>query len=132
MLIDYGKDYEIVKLALRSRIELEYEDEISKDDVIVKLTEEAINKTCGEIYNVIPRRDFKGLMSDLSDLCFEPVSVEESFEFESYPDLYRTLLLLAKSRDELNSSFEILLESIRRCTGLIERVGFGEYVYSRS
>jgi len=130
MLIDYGKNYEIVKLALRSRMELEYEDEISKDEVIVKLTEEAINRTCSEIYNTIPRDEFKGLMKDLAELCFEPIDVERVEGLEDYEHLYRTLLLIAKSRDELNSALEILLESIKRCTGLIEKVGFGRYVYA--
>jgi magnesium chelatase subunit I len=129
-LIDYGKNYEIVKLALRSRMELEYEDEISKDEVIVKLTEEAINRTCSEIYNMIPRDEFKGLMKDLAELCFEPIDVERVEGLEDYEHLYRTLLLFAKSRDELNSALEILLEAIKRCTGLIEKVGFGRYVYA--
>ncbi len=130
MLLDYGENYEIVKLALRSRIEVEYEDEISKDDVIVKLTEEAINRTCSEIYNRIPRDEFKGLMNDLAEFCFEPVEVERVDGFEDFEYLYRTLLLIAKDRAEMRSAFEILLESIKRCTGLIEKVGFGRYVYA--
>ncbi len=130
MLIDYGENYEVVKLALRSRIEVEYEDEISKDDVIVKLTEEAINRTCSEIYNRIPREDFKGLMNDLAEFCFEPVEVERVDGFKDFEYIYRTLLLIAKDRAEIRSAFEILLESIKRCTGLIEKVGFGRYVYA--
>jgi len=130
MLIDYGMNYEIVKLGLRSRIELDYEDEITKDDVIVKLTEEAINRTCAEIYNSIPKDLFKGLMKDLADLCAEPISVEEKIEFKDYENLYKVLTLITKTPAEFNSAFEILLESIRRCTGLIDRVGWGKYVYS--
>lgn len=130
MLIDYGKNYEIVKLALRSRMEIEYDDEISKDEVIKKLTEEAINRTCGEIYNKIPRDEFKGLMNDLAEFCFEPIDVERVDGFEEFEHLYRTLLLIARDRAEMKSAFEILLESIKRCTGLIEKVGFGRYVYA--
>ncbi len=130
MLIDYGKNYEIVKLALRSRMEIEYEDEMSKDDVIVKLTEEALDRTCSEIYGKIPRNEFKGLMNDLAEFCFEPVDVEKAKDFEDFEYLYRTLLLIAKRREEVVSAFEILLESIKRCTGLIEKVGFGRYVYA--
>ena len=129
MLIDYGKNYEIVKLALRSRMEVEY-DEISKDDVIVKLTEEALNKTCSEIYNKIPRDEFKDLMRDLSELCFEPIDVEKVDGIEDFDHVYRTLLLIARRREELSSALEILLESIKRCTGLIDKVGFGRYVYA--
>ncbi len=130
MLIDYGKSYEIVKLGLRSRIELDYEDDMTKDDVIVKLTEEAINKTCTEIYGMIPRDSFGKLMEDLSDLCGEPISVDEEIDFRRYENLYRILVLFAKSPDELNSAFEILLEAIKRCTGLIDKVDFGRYVYA--
>jgi len=130
MLIDYGKNYEIVKLALRSRMEVEYEDEISKDEVIRRLTEEAINKTCSEIYNKIPRDEFKGLMNDLAEFCFEPIEVERVNGFEEFEHIYRSLLLIARDRAEMRSAFEILLESIKRCTGLIEKVGFGKYVYS--
>ncbi len=130
MLIDYGKNYEIVKLGLRSRLELDYEEDISKDDVIVRLTEESINRTCSEIYNEIPRSEFNGLIRDLSQLCSEPIRVDGKIDFKEYKNLYRTLLLFAKNKAELNSAFEILLESIRRCTGLIEKVDFGEYVYS--
>jgi magnesium chelatase subunit I len=111
-------------------MEIEYEDEISKDDVIVKLTEEALNRTCGEIYEKIPRNEFKGLMNDLAEFCFEPVDVEKAKDFEDFEYLYRTLLLIARRKEELRSAFEILLESIKRCTGLIEKVGFGRYVYA--
>lgn len=130
MLIDYGKNYEIVKLALRSRIEVEYDDEISKDEVIKRLTEEAINRTCSEIYNKIPRDEFKGLMKDLAEFCFEPIDVEKVDGFEEFNHIYRTLLLIARDKAEMKSAFEILIESIKRCTGLIEKVGFGKYVYA--
>lgn len=129
MLIDYGKNYEIVKLGLRSRIELDYEDEMSKDEVIVKLTEEAINRTCSEIYAMIPRDSFGKLMEDIAQICGEGYHVEEDVDFRAYENLYRVLVLIAKRPEELSSAFEILLESIRRCTGLIDRVDFGRYVY---
>ena len=69
-------------------------------------------------------------MRDLSELCFEPIDVEKVDGIEDFDHVYRTLLLIARRREELSSALEILLESIKRCTGLIDKVGFGRYVYA--
>ncbi|AEA47163.1 AAA family ATPase [Archaeoglobus veneficus] len=126
MLMDYGERYEVVKLGMRSRIELEYDDGNEKDAVIEKLVEEAINRTCSEIYALIPRDSFSGLMEELSSVDEIDVEKVNPKEFEY---AWKAILLMARRPEEVNSAFEILLESVSRCTGLIEKVSAGRYAY---
>ena len=130
MLEDYGSKYEIFKLGMRSRMELDYEDDITKDEVIEKLAEEAINRTCTEIYSAIPTDNFGSLIEELAIICENPIRVgENGINYKEYRNLWDMLLLLSKTPEELDSAFEILLESIWRCTGIIEKVS-GKYVYT--
>ncbi len=122
MLSDYGENYEVIKLGLRSRIEVDYEAE--KDSIIEKLVEEAINRTCGEIYAEIKDSDFRSLTKELRNRERINVYEDSPKEMES---LWKYILLMSKKPEEIPSCFEILLESIRRCTGLVERVGDGVY-----
>ncbi len=59
LFLDYGESLEIVKLALRGRIEVEYGiDEGRKDEIIEKLFEKALKHTCEEVYNKLPQEGF--------------------------------------------------------------------------
>jgi magnesium chelatase subunit I len=131
MLVDYGEKYEVVKLGMRSRIELDYEEDVTKDELIEKLVEEAINGTCSEIYELIPRDEFGGVMEDIALMSEEePINVEESKDLKKYAHLWKTLLLVSKTPEELNSALEIVLESIRRCTGLVDKISPKNYAYA--
>ncbi len=59
LLIDYGKSLNIVKLALRGRIEVEYGLEERKDEIIEKLFDRALKRTCEEIYAKMPQDKFE-------------------------------------------------------------------------
>jgi magnesium chelatase subunit I len=131
MFGDYGERYEVVKLGMRSRMELDYDEGTTKDEIIEKLVEEAINRTCSEIYTTIPREEFGSLMEDIALISNEePINVEENRNLKDYTHLWKTLLLLSKTPDEINSALEILLESIQRCTGLVDRISVGRYAYA--
>ncbi len=129
MLSDYGNQYEVVKLGMRSRIGLEYDDGNEKDSVIENLVEEAINRTGSRIYTAIPKESFGVIMEEIS--TFDEIDVEKQNP-EDMENVWKVILLLARRPEEVMSAFEILLESIRRCTGLIERISPGKYAYAGS
>ena len=117
MLSDYGSNYELIKLALRSRIEVDFDAD--KDEIIEKLVEEAINRTCGEIYSLIDKEDFKNIFEEIKS-ARKIKLVEE--DLNKLPSLQKYVYMIAKPGEEV-AALEILLESIRRCTGMLERVG---------
>jgi magnesium chelatase subunit I len=127
ILADYGKDYENVKLGMRSRIELDYED-FSKDEVISALVEDAINRTAMEIYSKIPKEKFGGIMEDISILGEIDI---ERVEFSDTEHLFPFISNFC-SPAEYNSALEILLESLRRCTGMVTKIDVGKYEYARA
>ncbi|HID44101.1 MAG TPA: ATPase, partial [Archaeoglobaceae archaeon] len=118
MLVDYGENYEIIKLGMRSRIEPDYGEDISKDEIIEKLAEEAINRTCSEIYSSIPDENFGKIVSEIRELDDDGIDVEEDYDLKKFPEIWKSLVLMAKSPEEVKSAFEIMLESISRCTNL--------------
>lgn len=131
MLIDYGENYEVVKLGLRSRIELDFGEDVSKDEVIEKLAEESVNKICSEIYSSIPEREFARIIGEITTMDDgNGINVEENRDLKEYQSIWKFLLLLTQSPYELKSGYEILLESIRRCTNLIEKSRPGLYSIS--
>ncbi|MFO7967976.1 MAG: AAA family ATPase [Archaeoglobaceae archaeon] len=127
MLTDYGENYGVIKLGLRSRIEPEFGEESSKEEIIQKLVEEAINQTCSEIYSVIPEEDFGGIMEEVSLMSDNGINAEDERDFKEYPHCWKFLILMAQSPHEVKSAFEIMLESIKRCTNLIEKTELGIY-----
>ncbi len=127
LFADYGKEYENIKLGLRSRIELDYE-EMSKDEIISALVEEAINQTSMEIYSRIPRDEFGGIIRDIEDLS-DIIEVERA-EFLDKKHLSAFINNLCSSPVESISAFEMLLETLRRCTGVVSKIECGKYEYA--
>ncbi len=126
MLSDYGERYEVIKLGLRSRMELDYEDGISKDEIIEKLVEEAINRTCGEIYSQIQSEEFTSIMKDINES--ERIDVH-SDNLEEFRNIWDKAVKISKNENEIISAIEIILEAIWRCTELIDKVGDGVYEF---
>jgi magnesium chelatase subunit I len=126
LFADYGENYENVKLGLRSRLELDYED-VSKDEVISALVEDAINRTSMEIYSRIPRDDFGEIIEEISSLGV--IDIERA-EFSDKTYLSSFINNLCSSTLEFNSALEILLEALRRCTGVISKIECGKYEYA--
>ncbi len=127
MLTDYGRRYEIIKLALKSRFEVDYEEEISKDEVIEAVTIDSIDRVCSEIYTAIPRNSFGGIMEDIASL--EKINVEKT-DIVDQKYLWSFVSSLCSDKREFRSALEITLESIARCTGLVEKERPGVYVYT--
>ncbi|MEM2022759.1 MAG: ATPase, partial [Archaeoglobaceae archaeon] len=124
MFADYGKSYENVKLALKSRFEVDYEEEVDKDSIIEGVVEDSIDKIGSEIYSSIPRNTFTEIMDELAKA--EIVNVYEDDDFGS--SLYSFASSMCKHPEEVASAVEMTLEAIARCTGLLEKIGVGVYV----
>ncbi len=126
MFADYGERYSNIKLALKSRFEVDYEDELSKDEIVEEVVNDSIDTVCGEIYAAIPRSIFGGMMEELS--AMGEIDVYDGLE-ESR-NLWAFLSSICRKEGEIRSGLEITLEAIARCTGLLEKVEEGVYVYT--
>lgn len=122
MLADYGENYEVVKLALKSRFEVDYESEVSKDEVIEGVLNDSIDSVCSSIYTSIPRNTFSDIIEEIAEQ-----KVVNAYKTDGVLRTFASSL--CKRREELKSAVEITLEAIARCSGLIERDGDGIYVY---
>ncbi len=127
MLVDYGENFEIVKLGLRSRMSLDYEDEVSKDEVIENVTNDAIDRVCSEVYSAIPQHSFRDIVDDIARI--ERINTLED-GLVGCRALKSFVLSLCKTPDEFNSALEITLEAISRCTGIVEKISPGVYEYA--
>lgn len=121
MLSDYGEKFEVVKLALRSRFEIDYETEISKEEIIEAIVNDSIDSVCSSIYTSISRDVFGAIVDRISEL--KVVNIYRANGFSDFA------LPMCRSKEELHSALEILLESIARCSGIVERIGDGIYAY---
>ena len=66
---DYGENYEVVKLALNGRLELEYGSRLSKNDFITTLVTEAMKSECKRIYeDYLPKEQFDAFLKELRRL----------------------------------------------------------------
>lgn len=121
MISDYGEKFEIVKLALRSRFEIDYDAEISKDEIVEGVVNDSIDSVCSSIYASIPRDVFSELMEKIAET--RVVNVYKADGLSEFA------ISICSDRSELKSAIEIILESIARCSGLVERLGDGIYSY---
>ncbi|MEM0202461.1 MAG: AAA family ATPase [Archaeoglobaceae archaeon] len=121
MLSDYGEKFEIVKLALRSRFEVDYDAEISKDEIVEGVINDSIDNVCSSIYASIPRDVFSELMERVAEMRVVNVYKANGISEFAVP--------MCSDSSELRSAVEIILESIARCSGLVERLGDGIYAY---
>ncbi|MFQ6075468.1 MAG: ATPase [Candidatus Bathyarchaeia archaeon] len=132
LLSDYGEDYGNVKLALRGRIELVFGAKESKDAVIVKLVETALDETCKEVYHEIPSEGFDEFYQALGKAGeyvdgqrHVPLSarvVPALREIPAVDDVVSRLLEPSKDEDGMYlSALEMILEAVARCTGLLQR-----------
>lgn len=121
MLSDYGERFEVVKLALRSRFEIDYEAEISKEEIIEAIVNDSIDYVCSSIYKSISRDVFSAIVERISEVKVLNVYRADGFSNFALP--------MCRSREELHSALEIMLESIARCSGIVERIGDGIYTY---
>ncbi len=126
MFADYGEEYSNIKLALRSRFEVDYEDELSKDEIVEEVVNDSVDTVCGEIYAAIPRSIFGGMMEELSEMG----EINVYNNPEKGRNLWAFLTSICRREEEIKSAFEITLEAIARCTGLVEKIEDGVYAYT--
>lgn len=122
MLSDYGENFEIVKLALKSRFEVDYESEISKDEIVEGVLNDSIDSICGSIYATIPKNVFGEMIEEIAKQ-----KIVNAYNMDGIVKIFASSL--CSKKEELRSAIEITLEAISRCSGLIERAGDGIYVY---
>ncbi|MEM2086566.1 MAG: sigma 54-interacting transcriptional regulator, partial [Archaeoglobaceae archaeon] len=122
MLSDYGENFEVVKLALKSRFEVDYENEISKDEIIEGVLNDSIDGVCSSIYSMIPRNTFGDMIEEIARR-----KIVNAYDLNGIVTSFASSICSRK--EELRSAIEIVLEAISRCSGLIDRAGDGVYVY---
>ncbi|MCS7118471.1 MAG: AAA family ATPase [Archaeoglobaceae archaeon] len=121
MLSDYGERFEVIKLALRSRFEIDYDTEVSKDEIVEGVVNDSIDSVCSSIYNSIPRNVFSEIIERISE-----IKVVNVYKANGLADF---AISMCKDISEVKSALEIMLESIARCSGFIERISDGVYSY---
>ncbi len=132
LLSDYGDSYDIVKLALMGRIELVYGVKETKEEIIRRLVEIALNDICGEVYQKIPEDRFEEFYDGLrkigdplngqSYLPIDQKIVSKSRMNKEVNSVIDRFLENKKYSDELYlSALEIVLESMARCMNTPER-----------
>ncbi|MCS7144089.1 MAG: AAA family ATPase [Archaeoglobaceae archaeon] len=122
MLSDYGEKFEVIKLALKSRFEVDYESEVSKDEIVEGVLNDSIDNVCSSIYSLIPRDIFGDIVEEIARQ-----KVVNAYKIDG--TLRSFASSLCSKKEELKSAVEITMESIARCSGIIERNGDGIYVY---
>ncbi|MEM3737587.1 MAG: ATPase [Candidatus Bathyarchaeia archaeon] len=133
LLSDYGESYQIVRLALAGRIEVEAGATVSKTEIIRCLVNEAIKETCKEIYDKIPSDRFVELYEELRMAGVElngrrylPIDQTTVSRLKGNETVDSAVRQIAE-REELDedlylSALEILLHSIALCLPrLVER-----------
>ncbi len=148
LLSDYGEAYDNVKLALKGRIELVFGAKESKDEVVEKLVEAALDETCKEVYQEIPTDEFdefyaalRGMASQIDSKKYIPMTSDIIKKLRESPPIKSVISKFLESEKEnggmLLSALEMTLEAMARCNGLpqrgyIEGEGFVYVVRDRS
>jgi len=122
MLSDYGEKFEVVKLALKSRFEVDYESEVSKDEIVEGVINDSIDNICSSIYSEIPRNVFGDLIEEIAKK-----RVVNAYRINGTIKNFASSI--CRRKEEIVSAIEIILEAISRCSGLVERAGDAIYVY---
>ncbi|MEM3670179.1 MAG: ATPase [Thermoprotei archaeon] len=137
LLLDYGRSFDAVRLALNGRIELEHGTRISKDDLITMMVAEAMKQECKWIYdNFLPSELFDALISELHDMGYDGKS-------ESLIRIQPSTLELLRGHSVLNrilnkmcpgsepefllSALEAILSSLATCSDYVS-LSDGGYV----
>jgi len=133
LLTDYGDSYQIVKLALAGRIEVELGAPVSKAEIIKCLVDAAIKETCLEIYDKIPSDKFTELYKELQQagasmdggkyLKLEEAIIPKLEKSETVDSIIKRIVSGMELNGDLYlSALEILLHSIALCVPrLMER-----------
>lgn len=126
LLADYGQSYEIIKLAIKGRIEVEYAFLEKKDEIIDELVNEALKKTCEEIYSMLPQEKFTVFYKALTKCGenkdkgkFLPIDLSIVPKLRKDGVINEYVSKIAKTEnvnDELYlSTVDIILKSISHC-----------------
>lgn len=138
MFSDYGPDYEMVRLALGGRVELEYGAKLTKEDLMNALVAEATKTECKHIYDeYLPREDFDTFISELRLLgeksnsgSFIKLTPETATTAAKMRSLREMLLKMGAADDgELAlSALEAVLNSLSYCSDYVTKTDHGYLV----
>ncbi len=123
---DYGLSYEIIKLAIKGRIEVEYAYLEKKDEIIEELVDEALRKTCKEIYDALPQEKFTAFFKSLNRHSesvdkgkFLPMNLNDVLKLRKDEIINEYVNIIARSKniseDLYLSTIDIILKSISYC-----------------
>lgn len=126
LLVDYGESYEVVKLAIKGRIEVEYGFIDKKNEIIEELVNESLKRTCEEIYKMLPQDDFSAFFKSLKEHCknidkgkFLPLDLNIVSSLRRNQIINKYVLAVAK-RENVSDEFylstvDIILKAISHC-----------------
>ncbi|MEM2925054.1 MAG: hypothetical protein QXJ68_05135 [Methanocellales archaeon] len=119
LLIDYGEAFETIKLALAGRIELAYGVKESKSTLIEQLAQQAIAKTCREIYNELSEAEFSALYKELRKIGRIPIEIQILSKLRGKPEVDGVINRISRttnpSDEEYLAALEIILHSMSIC-----------------
>ncbi len=134
LLVDYGKDNSVIKLALSGRIELDYGARVSKEDFINHLVSESMRAECRTVYEeYLPKEEFGGFLNELKSVS--ELREEGSFIVPDYRIIERLdgkpmtssvfRRMQAEDIETKLSAFEIILNSLSVCSDFVSKLENG-------
>lgn len=137
LMIDYGPQYEAVRLALNGRLELEHGTRMAKEEIVLSMISEAVRSECKWMYdNYLPADRFEKILSELASLG---ESSPSGFILKPSEDLVRRLsangvvarvletMVGSPDVEEKVSALEAILGSLAGCSDYVTRSD-GAYV----
>jgi magnesium chelatase subunit I len=144
-LMDYGENYEMIKLALNGRVEFEYGSRMTKDDYIGYLISEAMKTECKHVYDeYLPQDGFDSFVRELRELGEKVQGGWKITLSDDVPAKVPKLSVVSAVLKRMGagdsetklSALEIILNSLSLCSDIVSRVdhayvvkeagGFGE------
>jgi len=130
-LMDYGENYEMIKLALNGRVEFEFGSRTTKNDFINYLVNEAMKTECKHVYDeYLPQENFEVFVRELKSLGDRVqggwrISLSEDLVTRtSKLPLVSTVLKKMGAHDSETklSALEVVLNSLSLCSDIVSKV----------
>jgi len=130
-LMDYGENYEMIKLALNGRVEFEFGSRTTKNDFINYLVNEAMKAECKHVYDeYLPQDNFEVFVRELKSLGDRVqggwrISLsEELVTRTSKLPLVSTVLKKMGAHDSETklSALEVVLNSLSLCSDIVAKM----------
>ncbi|MEM3654939.1 MAG: ATPase [Thermoprotei archaeon] len=131
MLVDYGENYEMIRLALNGRVEFEFGSRMSKNDFINYLINEAMKAECKHVYDeYLPQENFDAFVKELRSLGEKVqggwrINISPGLEAKAsrLPLLSVVIKKMGAQDSETKlSALEVILNSLSLCSDVVSRV----------